>query len=275
MITKRLPAFIEALESRIAPAALALSGTLLGYTATPGIVNSLTIDLAGGIYTFTDSAETITLNATAISAGFSGSGTNTVTGPASALDGIRIQLGNGNDTLNLNGLADGLAVLDDIGSDTVNVNTGADVVNDNVSIEADIVNIASLTGVLRLTLDADTLAVSGNVGMTGDLFVRPLTAGRPINLGSEVGGSLSLTAAELSSFSAPNKIAIGRSNSGAITVSAGLTLTNTDVLSLRTGGTITTVGAAGIAVESLGIDAGSGVALGAANIDIDFFAASV
>lgn len=265
---------IEILEARIAPAMLELSGTLLGYTAAAGITNNLTIDLVVGNYTFTDTAETITLGANALAAGFTGSGTNTVTGPASALASIRIQLDNGNDTLNVNGLVDGLQVLDGLGSDTVNLDSGAGIVNDSVTITAETVNVTALTGVTTLTLEADTLAVNGNVGVTGTVNLRVATAGRPINLGTETGGSMSLTATELGRFSAPAKLSIGRSDAGAITISAALNITNTDVLALRSNEGITDTGAGAIAVDSLAIDVDTAVVLDGAH-DVNVLAVNV
>jgi parallel beta-helix repeat protein len=56
----------------------------LRYTAAPGLANNLTIALARGAYTFHDTSEPIFVTG-AGSAGFAGTGTNLVTGPAAGI----------------------------------------------------------------------------------------------------------------------------------------------------------------------------------------------
>lgn len=63
-----------------ASATLDIVGGVLTYTAGSGTSNVLTISDSGGNYTFSDSGETITLGGGATGAGWTGSGTNTVTG---------------------------------------------------------------------------------------------------------------------------------------------------------------------------------------------------
>lgn len=83
-------------------------GNDLTYTASAGIDNNLTISLTGGSpatnYQFTDTGETITLTAGAILAGWTGSGTHTVTGPIlSVTNNFTVSLLTGADLLSLNG----------------------------------------------------------------------------------------------------------------------------------------------------------------------------
>lgn len=74
--------------------------------AGPGVNNNLTVSVGGGNYTFADSGETITLTATALAAGWTGSGTNTVTGPTASVTGAitSIDLGNGINTATIQSL---------------------------------------------------------------------------------------------------------------------------------------------------------------------------
>lgn len=77
------------------------SGTLT-CLATAGVNNALTISASGASYVFNDTGETITLSANAISAGWTGSGTNTVTGPTSSVTAdFQVNLLDGADTLTL------------------------------------------------------------------------------------------------------------------------------------------------------------------------------
>src|SRR5262245_15641416 len=84
---------VELLEDRLAPATLAIVGTTLTYTAAVGETNVLSVSVAAGTYTFKDTGAIFT----SAPAGWSGSGTNTVTGPDSGFSDISIQLGDMND----------------------------------------------------------------------------------------------------------------------------------------------------------------------------------
>src|SRR5436305_141991 len=72
---------LEPLEDRLAPATLDVPGGSLIYTASGGVANNLAIGVLATSYTFTDTGETITLTPNAVAAGWSGSGTNSVSGP--------------------------------------------------------------------------------------------------------------------------------------------------------------------------------------------------
>ncbi len=255
---------IEILETRIAPATLNLAGGVLTYTAAAGFTNVLTLNVSGANYTFGDTGETITLNTAATNAGFSGSGTNNISGPTSAVSSISILLGSGTDVFNLNGLVDPLTMIDGADADTVNVATGSDLVGGSLSLAAETMTITSLAGVTNLTLSADTLAINGGVDYTGTLAIAPITVDRPINLGTETAGSLSLTANELNNVIHSGTTRIGSATAGAITVSASI-VGIAGTLVLRTGGGITDTPSGGIQGGSLVIDADASVTLDGAN----------
>lgn len=264
---------IEILETRIAPATLNLVGSLLTYSGGSGINNVLTLDISGASYTLADTAEVITLNAAAINAGFSGSGTNNITGPVSAVNSISIVLGDGTDVFNLNGLVDNLSMVNGAGADTVTVATGTLPVGSSVSLSAETVTLNSLNGVTGLTISADTLAVNNSIGFSGDLTIQTLTAGRPIALGSETAGSLSLTTTELNNLIHSGTTQIGNTNSGAINISQNI-VGIAGTLSLKSGGGITNTASAGIQVGALAIEAGASVSLTGSN-DVGQIAASL
>lgn len=84
--------------SLFAAASLDVTTGVLSYTGS-GLANNLTVFISAGTYTFADTGETITLTANAVTAGWSGSGTNTVTGPSAGLTAISINSGSGTDTV--------------------------------------------------------------------------------------------------------------------------------------------------------------------------------
>src|SRR5262245_44885823 len=80
---------IESLEDRAVPATIASTANVLTYAATLGVNNNLTVSISGGNFVFSDSAETITTGI----AGATGSGTNSVTVPNTAVTGLNLLLG--------------------------------------------------------------------------------------------------------------------------------------------------------------------------------------
>src|SRR5262245_876747 len=91
---------LDPLDDRAVPATLAVDvNGVLTYAAGAGVANNLTVSLSNGNYSFTDTAETITVSS--IAAGgvtFTGSGTNTVTLTASPITRLEISLGDQADT---------------------------------------------------------------------------------------------------------------------------------------------------------------------------------
>ena len=115
---------LELLEDRITPSTLDFVGGVLSYTASSGIVNNFTLSLSGSTYTLNDTGETITLTDAAKAAGYTGSGTNTVTGPnSSALTSITVSLGDLADTANIRSTAKPTLVNTGDGNDTINVSS--------------------------------------------------------------------------------------------------------------------------------------------------------
>src|SRR5262249_29144127 len=65
-----------------------------------GLDNNVTVTSAGGNYSVTDTAGPIALSSRAVAAGWTGGGTNTVTGPVAGVTGLTLTLNTGADTLN-------------------------------------------------------------------------------------------------------------------------------------------------------------------------------
>src|SRR5262245_9008590 len=113
---------LEPPEDREVPATLQITGGLLTYTAANGAANRLELSAVSSTYTFHDTAEKITVVGIA---GASGSGTNTVTLPASAVpaNGIAINLGDKNDALTIDSALHAVSVKAGAGNDAIDVGT--------------------------------------------------------------------------------------------------------------------------------------------------------
>src|SRR5262249_20901901 len=111
---------VEVLEDRWVPSTLQVVNGVLNYTAGTGVANHLTVSLSGSTYTFTDSAETISVLGIA---GATGSGTHTVSLPTTAVPpaGMLINLGDLNDTLSIESTASAISVQAGDGNDTIDV----------------------------------------------------------------------------------------------------------------------------------------------------------
>ncbi|HEY1380582.1 MAG TPA: DNRLRE domain-containing protein [Gemmataceae bacterium] len=79
-----------------------------GGTTAPN--NAVTLDAAGGNYTITDTGGPITLTAAAVTAGWTGNGTNVATGPDATTTGLTFDLNQGNDSFALRAVNDPLTV---------------------------------------------------------------------------------------------------------------------------------------------------------------------
>ncbi|MDX1967825.1 MAG: hypothetical protein SFV23_11685 [Planctomycetaceae bacterium] len=125
-----------------------------------------------------------------------------------------------------------------------------------------------------VTLIANSMSFDGssNIGAgTGAVMLLQLTSGVAIDLGAAadtVGGPLAFSDAELDRITA-GELQIGDANSGAITVSSDITLTNNaPVLCLTTDSTVTAT-AGGIIVSDLAITAGGAVTITDDSNDVD------
>ncbi len=119
--------FLDLLEERtlLSTITLDIAGGALSYaeTGTPGSGSVLTVSTTGkaGSYTFSESTQPITLGPGAVLAGWTGSGTDTVTGPDSSVTSIAITK-LGQDNINIESV-DASTVVD-AGSGTTSVHVG-------------------------------------------------------------------------------------------------------------------------------------------------------
>ena len=175
---------LEQLEDRLVPSTLDIAGGSLTYAATAGVDNNLTIGLTSGNFSFTDTGETIALTAGAVSAGWTGSGTNTVVGPAASVTtNFTVDLLDGDDALEVDGP---ISV-----AGAVSLQSGQDLTLNG--------SIAS-TGNGNITLQADNPAFNQVINPgTGTVILEPVTQSLKITVGtaSVLGFSFGLTNSDL------------------------------------------------------------------------------
>src|SRR5262249_21304513 len=148
---------LEQLEDRVTPAAtLTISGTDLLYTGS-SVNNNLSISVAGGTYTFNDTAEVINV----VGSGATGSGSNTVTIADSFVSSIAVNTADGTDTINIRSINDPTTVAGGNGNDTVNVSSNGATLTGN---------LAGIAAPLTVNADAgaDKLCVSDFAASTGN-----------------------------------------------------------------------------------------------------------
>jgi hypothetical protein len=132
-----------------------------------------------------------------------------------------------------------------------------------LTLAAGTATFAAGTSAAGITVSADTLAVNAALTSTGTnrLVIKPLTANRLINLGTDVAGGLALTAAEVALLSA-SVLEIGSTSAGFIFLTAPISYTPT-TLALISGLSITDSLAgdatALITVQNLRLEATSGI----------------
>lgn len=115
-------------------ATLEIDGSgVLSYVGADAENNSLTVQCSAGSYGFFDSGATITLGAGAVTAGWTGSGTNTVTGSASTITSVSISPGGGTNVVNLRQVVDPVTVEGGSGATQVNVCSNAPATTGNLS----------------------------------------------------------------------------------------------------------------------------------------------
>jgi hypothetical protein len=147
-------------------------------------------------------------------------------------------------------------------SDSITV-SGSVTLSDTLTLAAGTITIGASTSAAGITVSADTLAVNAALTSTGTnrLVIKPLTANRLINLGTDVAGGLSLTAAEVALLSA-GVLEIGSTSTGFIFLTAPISYTPT-TLALISGLSITDSLAgdatALITVQNLRLEATSGI----------------
>ncbi len=185
-------------------------------------------DLSESVY-FTNPSGSLTINA--------GTGNDTVT--ITSVDAaynvdLTINGDADNDTVNLNGditFASGKSLI--VSTETLNTGAGADLTTSGV-------------GVITITADDLALDATSTLVSASTVTIKPQTAARAIDLGTNTAGQLSLTDVELDRITA-GTVQIGATNSGTITVSAAITHANN--LSLTTGAGLTVNQAVTMAVN--------------------------
>ncbi len=160
----RKPALeLQLLECRTVPATLDVSSGIMSFAAGTGIDEALSVSLTKSTYTVTDSSETISLSQAALSAGWTGNGTNTVSGPSSGITLLNLNLANGMDSFGtIEAGSDNVAVTGTGSLDVAGLvkSTGA------LSISGE-TNITDSTGVGRLQGSTITLLASNGIGAPG------------------------------------------------------------------------------------------------------------
>ncbi|MDB5581077.1 MAG: filamentous hemagglutinin outer membrane protein, partial [Bradyrhizobium sp.] len=130
--------------------------------------------------------------------------------------------------------------------------------------------VKNTAGLGQITLNADDITLASvNVSVSAPgqtVTLRPLTAGRTIDLGGAGGSSLGLSSAEINTITA-GTLVIGDTTAGNITVSGAIAPTGATTLVLRTGQAISQT-AGSIVETNLGLVAGTGVTMTNAGNDV-------
>ena len=154
---------LERLECRTVPASLDVFGNTLSFAAAAGINDNLSVRLANNSYTFTDTADTIALTSAAVAAGWTGSGTNAVTGPATGITLLNLNLGDGVDTLGA--VAGGSASITVVGTGCLDL-AGLVSSTGTVTITG-VTNLTDATGGGDVQAAIVSLSASGEIGVAG------------------------------------------------------------------------------------------------------------
>lgn len=115
---------IDRLPDRTCPATFDIDLTLTGTLLTGPGNDDVTVEVSGGVYTLSDSIDTIDLTDEAVNAGWTGGGTNVVTGPAASIDFLTVTFGDGTNVCNLRSVDDPTTV--NCGSEVTAVNVSSD-----------------------------------------------------------------------------------------------------------------------------------------------------
>jgi hypothetical protein len=158
---------LERMEDKLAPANLNISGGALTFTDGGTQNNNLTVGVAAGVYSFNDSLSVITLDAGAITAGWKGSGTNTVSGPAASVTGsITINLGGGTNTVNLRSTNNATTINGQTGNSTVYISSNAPSNTGNLALITADVTVAAGTATSLWAADYTGAGVSRVIDIT-------------------------------------------------------------------------------------------------------------
>jgi hypothetical protein len=159
---------VTSLEDRATPSVVDLVGGALTYTAAAGETNVVSLQDQGNTAKITDSGAKITLTDAAAKTGFKlAADGHMVFGPNAGLTSTKLDLGDMNDTANIQSISHGTMVLSGDGNDTINVSSNVSLVGNLAGINADL-SIDAGAGVNSLNV-SDFTANSGNsaVSITG------------------------------------------------------------------------------------------------------------
>ena len=226
---------------------IAISGnSTISYLGLEPVTDNLSA--TDRVFTFNGGAETITLTDAAGAAMTIDSTLGESVTFINPTGSVTINAGTGDDTVTITSVDAGfnaaLTINGGADSDTVNLNgdvtfasgRSLSVTAESLTTGAGADLVTSGAGTITLTVDDAAIDTTSTLVSASTLTLAPQTTSRPINLGTNTAGQLSLTDAELDRITA-GTVQIGDSNSGTITVSAALTHANH--LSLTTGAGIT------------------------------------
>ena len=156
---------LEGLEDRTTPSTLDLVGGVLTYTGAAGETNLATLLDQAGTTRLADPGADITLGAGAAAAGFTLSNSHTAIGPNASVSSIALDLGDVNDTANIQAITHATSVLTGDGNDVVNVSSNAALNTGNLAGIAAELSIDAGAGVNTLNV-SDFSASTGNSAVT-------------------------------------------------------------------------------------------------------------
>ncbi len=248
-----------------------VQGNTVDFYTLSGIANNLTVGHTGSNYSITDSAETIALTTAAEQAGWTGSGTHTVTGPASYLDNENtVNLANfafytqdASDTVNSMALGNANVTITGNGTGTLDF-AGNVTTTGNMTLSG-YTSITDGAGVL--TCDALSMNAPNGIGNPSN----PILTAAQSDTATATNGAIYITQTGTGAVSATAAAAITVADtSGTLTVAATTTdQTSTDAVTLTSADSLVLDGDinAGAALINISADTDGAAAAGAAGYD--------
>jgi hypothetical protein len=152
---------------------------------------------------------------------------------------------------------------------TVNINAGLSAPS-GISVTGGSTNVGAPVSSTfgSVTIISDSMNLGAPVTGEGSVTLQPLTANRPIELGSENAAALSITAAEVNQVTA-SSLVIGNTSAGPLTVTAPIAPTGVTNLFLQSGGAITqSPGATIVTRKVVNDDVQGGLSVTARGVDL-------
>jgi uncharacterized protein (TIGR03118 family) len=212
---------LEALENRalLASATLNINAStgLLSYVATSGAPSNLTVSFASPDYTFTDSLQDITLGTGAIAAGWTGSGTHTVSGSGSTtghvVTSITVDETDGDDTVSITSVAAPTSIV-------FSNNTGA---ADFVNLGGASNGVQGITANIGITNAAGTTALLVNDSRDTTARTVFLSDGELANMAPALFtfGSANLSSLTIDGATALGTLNVNANDQGPVSVTGG------------------------------------------------------